>query len=90
VLTANKTKPMKTSIIPESPKKEANIDKYGDVSNSCIVCGKPTKEKLLVHLTTDGTITNEGDESKIDNSQGFFPIGSNCAKQIEKEFVFKG
>lgn len=80
---------MKTSILPESKNKEANLEKYGDNTNSCICCGKPTKQNLFVHMTTNWTMINEADEKKVNDSQGFFPIGSNCAKLIMKEFVFK-
>lgn len=80
---------MKTSAIPQSKNKERNLEKYGDNSNSCICCGKPTGTNLFVHMTTDWQMVNEGDEKKVGNSQGFFPIGRECSKLIENEFVFK-
>lgn len=66
-------------------------DKYNDdgTQNPCLCCGKEVKtEKYFVHLCTDGNLTSEEDENKIENSQGLFPIGSECRKKLPKEFVF--
>lgn len=78
----------KTSAYPESKNKTANEKRYGIQSNNCVVCGKPTKENIFVHLLTTGEIVNT-DANDIPNSQGLFPIGPDCAKLIEPEFLFK-
>lgn len=71
-----------------SEKYDDNIDRYGDNSNTCFLCGKRTAEKLFVHYTNMGELVNERDELMVPESQGFFPIGSECAKKLPKSFVF--
>lgn len=57
-------------------------------SNCCEHCGKPLgKNPLYVHVNTNGTILpntiTEEDLKQVDmQSQGAFPIGSNCAKKL--------
>lgn len=56
----------------------------------CLFCNKPmevTENTLHVHLTTDGNITSL-DDSQCENSQGCFPIGNECAKKVDKSFLF--
>ena len=53
----------------------------------CEYCGKKLgNNPLFVHITVDGTcVPNNLTEelvNLVDQSQGCFPIGSNCAKQI--------
>lgn len=79
---------MNTYPIYESPVKERNEKKFGIQSNSCVCCGKLTAEKLWIHATTDWLAIDEPDESKVENSQGCFPIGPECAKRFPKEFIF--
>ena len=83
---------MKTQTIKlyESPKKEANLDKYGELIDQCICCGKPMKsgEKLYVHMNTDWLAVNPTitEETCLEltgaDSQGCFPIGNDCAKKM--------
>ena len=80
---------MKIFPIYESPMKERNEKKYGITSKSCVCCGKPTAEKLWIHATTAWVAVNEPDESKVEDSQGAFPIGPECAKKFPEEFIFK-
>ena len=80
---------MKTYPIYESPIKERNEKKYGIRTNTCVCCGKPTAENLYIHATTDWVAVDEADQDKVPNSQGAFPIGSECAKKFPKEFIFK-
>jgi hypothetical protein len=87
--TTTTTTTMKTYPIYESPKKEANEKRYGLTSKSCVCCGKPTAEKLSIHCTTDWVAVNEPNQDLVPNSQGAFPIGSECAKRFPKEFIFK-
>lgn len=67
-----------------------NIEKFGDHENTCICCGKRIKTYPncnYVHLLTNGNIVSySGDD--IENSQGFFPIGPNCAKKMIINFSF--
>ena len=82
---------IKTHPIPESSKKEANEEKYGLTSKSCVCCGKPTAEKLSIHASTFWVAVNTDSEdlSSIGHeSQGMFPIGCECAKKFPKEFIF--
>ncbi len=61
-----------------------------DVSNPCCMCGRqvnPNTERF-VHMTTNGSFTTAPRVEDIDNSQGFFPIGSECKKLFPKEFIF--
>jgi hypothetical protein len=71
------------------------VDQWkGKVGNHtpCLVCGRPIKDESKskwVHLLTSGQLINTQDDSKVSNSQGFFPVGSECAKKIPTEFLFK-
>jgi len=81
---------MNTKTLYESPMKERNIEKYGEIINQCICCGKPMKngEKLYVHMNTDWLAVNPSiDENQCKEltgaeSQGCFPIGNDCAKKM--------
>ena len=82
---------IKTTPYVQSSKYDQNIEKYGNFGNTCFCCGKPTAKKQFVHYTTSGDLVNTSEEdlSSIDReSQGFFPIGSECAKKYKKEFIF--
>ena len=79
---------MKTIEIKESKSREANIDRLGDHSDSCIVCGKRTKSDIWVHMNTDWRAV-PNDCGEIDDSQGCFPIGPDCAKKIPKNYLWK-
>jgi hypothetical protein len=80
----------KTKELYESPIRERNLDKYGEITNQCICCGKPMKEgeKLYVHMNTDWMAVcptideNECFELTGADSQGCFPIGNDCAKKM--------
>lgn len=61
-----------------------NIDRYGDTSDTCFICGKLLKEGYdLVHYTEYGNLTNSEDDN-YPNSQGWFPVGSDCIKKVKK------
>lgn len=68
---------------------EDNIKRYGDHDNSCFICGKriTSGKERMVHLLTNGNIVSYGSED-IENSQGFFPVGSDCAKKLTINFTF--
>lgn len=58
------------------------IDNHGEFNDTCIVCGKP-HAKQWVQMTTDGYLVDEC-KIEVENSQGLFPIGSVCLKNIFK------
>lgn len=71
---------------------EDNIERYGDHSCTCIVCGKPTTEHYHIELTTNSRIapmgTSEEQLAALNmESMGCFPIGTNCAKKIGKQYL---
>lgn len=80
---------MKTHPIYESPKKEKNEERLGLHNDSCVCCGLRTRNEIGIHATTDWLAIDEADETKVPNSQGWFPIGPECAKKFPKEFIFK-
>lgn len=58
--------------------------------NVCAICGKPIKEgqrTKYIHLLTNGNIVSYSGHD-IENSQGFFPVGENCAKKLVIKFAF--
>jgi hypothetical protein len=87
---------MKTSELYQSPNYEKNEDllKPGHTER-CVCCNKPMKPeqvKFMVHMTTDWVAVNTEDLNVVSEkgyqSQGFFPIGSECKKKMGKEFIF--
>lgn len=62
--------------------------RYGS-ANPCFICGREITDKksLMVHYTETGYLTTAA-EGEVDNSQGFFPIGSGCARKLPKRFIF--
>lgn len=77
-----------------SAKYDDNVERLGEFSNTCIVCGKRTTEKTFVHYTTDGFLVHADlDQDDLEffdvESQGHFPIGSDCAKKVGSEFIIK-
>ena len=67
---------------------ESNIDKYGDHSDTCFICGKRIKadnKKYVQYLTTGEIISTD---QEVEDSQGFFPVGSDCAKKLVIQFAF--
>jgi hypothetical protein len=86
---------MVTSPLYISPLRERNLEKWGDLENGCISCGKPLKdENSFVHMNTDwlavrsDIIAEEFLEKTGAESQGLFPIGNDCAKRM-KGFTIK-
>jgi len=86
---------MKTTIqrIIEIPIEELQTEharnNWGDYnSNQCCLCGKKVgKNPKYIHYLTNGNIVSySGDD--VENSQGFFPVGSECAKKLVINFAF--
>jgi hypothetical protein len=84
---------MKTMELYQSP----NFDKNEELSKPghterCVCCNKPMKPeqvKYMVHMTTDLLLFDTDDTTLVSNSQGLFPVGSECKKMLPKNFVFK-
>lgn len=60
------------------------------LDNYCVICGKKMKvgsKPKMVHLLTNGNIVSY-DGSDIVESQGFFPVGSECVKKLIIQFAF--
>lgn len=70
-----------------SAKYDDNIELLGEHSNTCFICGKRTWKNGWVHYTTDGYLVPKNLNDDQFDSQGFFPIGSECAKKIGSDFV---
>lgn len=61
---------------------------HWDESNRCCLCGKKVgKNPKMVHYLTNGNIVSYSG-SDVDNSQGFFPVGNECAKKLIIQFAF--
>lgn len=61
------------------------------VTGGCAICGKPIKDETnakYIHLLTNGNITSYMSDD-IDNSQGCFPVGPECAKKLIVDFTTK-
>ena len=67
-------------------------------NDSCFICNRPmktsgTEKGSWVHLSWESGMIMNIEQSETDEgfeqSQGYFPVGSDCAKKIPKRFVFK-
>lgn len=64
--------------------------------DECFLCGRGLTEKARdngwsIHLHVDGTLIPNGqDVGDEHGSQGWFPVGSECAKRIPKTHRAKG
>lgn len=57
-------------------------------TNQCCLCGKKVgKNPKYVHYLTNGNIISYGGND-IQNSQGYFPVGNECAKKLVIQFAF--
>jgi len=55
----------------------------------CLICGKAIKDESkakYVQLLTNGNIVSSTE--KFENSQGQFPVGTDCAKKLVINFAF--
>ena len=81
---------MNTSELYISPNFDKNERLHKDGhTERCVCCNKPMKPeqvKFMVHMTTDWLAVDCED---VPNSQGMFPIGTECKKNMSKEFIFK-
>lgn len=61
-------------------------------NQECHLCGRKMSKKAsenapLVHMSIDGDLIETSAE--VSDSQGFFPVGSECAKKLPVGFVRK-
>lgn len=57
-------------------------------SNTCVVCGRKVgKNSFFVHLSIYGTVIPV--DYKGDSSQGFWEVGSECAKKFNPKLLTK-
>ena len=65
-----------------------NIERLNEDTNTCFICGKrikPGREKMVQYLTNGNLVSTDQD---VENSQGFFPVGPDCAKKLVIKFAF--
>lgn len=56
--------------------------------DQCVLCGKRVgKNPKMIHYLNDGTIVSYGGDD-LAESQGFFPVGNECAKKLVIQFTF--
>jgi hypothetical protein len=79
--------------IIEIPLNELQTDKAKNIditiNNCCVICAKKLKDNTkvkYVQLLTNGNIVSTN--QNIENSQGFFPVGSECLKKLVINFAF--
>ncbi len=69
----------------QSEDAKSNWSDYSD--NQCCLCGKKVgKNPKMIHYLTNGNIISTDEHH--DKSQGFFPVGSECAKKLIVNFAF--
>ena len=72
--------------IPTTPEREANMER-NDGGSACLVCGRSMSEAKVdkawhVHMTVSLMLAATDDEVGDRDSQGWFPVGSECAKLV--------
>lgn len=72
----------------QSPLYDKNLPGCHGGKNPCIICGKEVKPGTgkMVQLLTNGNIVSS--DQDFENSMGFHPVGSNCAKKLVIHFAF--
>jgi hypothetical protein len=68
---------------------KANV---GASEDYCIQCGRKTSTKrtlLMVHVSISGTILPPYGGEENPESQGFWPVGSECAKAFSSDVLAK-
>ena len=72
----------------QSPLYDKNLPGCHGGKNPCLICGKEVKTGIgkMVQLLTNGNIVSS--DQDFANSQGFFPVGSDCAKKLVLHFAF--
>ena len=63
-------------------------------TSPCHLCNRIISDKAylkasFVHQTIDGNLVDVDMEISEERSQGWFPVGSDCAKKLPKNFLKK-
>ena len=74
--------------------KEINATRHNKATQgheSCRLCNRTISDKVLdnswfVHMTVDCDLVEINTEISPDLSQGWFPVGSDCARKIPANF----
>jgi hypothetical protein len=84
-----------SSLVPTYEEFEQNRKRRSriadEVRGECFLCGRDVNETTAkyVHLSTAGGLIPVSAGTPTD-SQGWFPVGSECVKQIPSAYVKKG
>jgi len=67
----------------------ANRDRFPnrpwDAEDACVMCGQRTRDQLQVEVSLDGWRIPAGDPlSGSAESQGWWPIGPDCLRKLER------
>ena len=63
------------------------VEPNGNYENYCIQCGRKTgKNAYLVNVSTGGAVLHPASEA---DSQGFWPVGRECAKGFDPAVLVK-
>ena len=67
---------------------KVNIDPLG---SHCSLCGRKTNARFWFPVNWDDQITKHTEDTDIETEshKGFYPIGSECAKQFSKGIVIE-
>lgn len=65
----------------------SRIEKIGEYDDTCLICGKRTKNELSIQMSTDGKLHLT--EEVVEDSQGWFPIGPDCLSKVKKHLTSK-
>lgn len=81
------------SVRPSVEQMDRNRDRtnWSQCDDECLVCAKGMKRDRQpehVHLLVSGHLTSDRDYEG-EESQGWFPVGSECARKIPARFRFK-
>lgn len=96
--TSNPTRFPLTTVQADPETRERNARRASsssDVADLCFTCGRPLTEKALasahwVHLSTRGELIHVTDHDvPEEDDQGWFPLGSECAKKAPVGFKKK-
>lgn len=75
--------PTKSAITVASIRTATYDDKASRAADPCFRCGRNIVDAAwLIHLGVDGLIHPADAVLSEDESQGWFPVGSDCAKRL--------
>ena len=76
--------------------RDANAQRFNSSKHEdeCFFCGRGLTESAVkngwwVHLTVGGLLVEQDWDEVANESQGCFPVGSECAKRIARPYKFK-